>query len=328
MDTQYRRRFRDLITQRIERWHLSWLARRVPAQNLVTLSRRNIYILPSGEGMLFIVTALAVFIAAINYELSLAFALSFLMVSVFLLTVVHSFLNLQGITFHGADGSPCFAGDAAVFRVRAQRHNQRLRDAIYIGAGNTLFESFSLTDSSVAEVFLPVPTLQRGRMKAPRLMIRTVFPLGLWQAWARPDLDMSCLVYPRPQTCELPAVQTRADEGEHSSASAGHADFYGLRDYQPGDTRRQIAWKSLARGHGLKTKQFSDPSDRELMLDWDLFAGAPAEVRLSCLCYLILQLAQQGIDYGLRLPGQVFAPDHGEQHKHTLLEALALWQAP
>lgn len=277
--------------------------------------------------MLFIVTALAVFIAAINYELSLAFALSFLMVSVFLLTVIHTFLNLQGITFHGGDAAPCFAGDSAVFRVRAQRHNTRLRDAIHIGAGKALFECFSLTERTEAEIFLPVPALQRGRMTAPRLMVRTVFPLGLWQAWARPDLNMSCLVYPRPQVCDLPAAQPRAGDGEQSSATSGHADFYGLRDYQPGDTRRQIAWKSLARGQGLKTKQFSDPSDRELMLDWEMFAGAPSEVRLSCLCYLILQLAQQGIDYGLRLPAQVFAPDQGDQHKHNLLEALALWQS-
>jgi uncharacterized protein (DUF58 family) len=275
--------------------------------------------------MLFIVTALAVFIAAVNYELSLAFALSFLMVSVFLLTVVHTFLNLQGLTFNGFDAEPCFAGDNAIFKVRVQRNNTRARDAINIGTDKTLFESFSLVDSSVDEVYLPVAVTQRGRVKAPRLMIQTVFPLGLWQAWARPDLNMSALVYPQPQACELPSSYARNDDGEHSSSVAGHADFYGLRDYQAGDTRRQIAWKSLARGHGLKTKQFSDPSDREVMLDWEMFAGVPVEVRLSCLCYLILKMSEQGTDFGLRLPGQVFAPDHGERHKHNVLEALALW---
>ncbi|MDO8910093.1 MAG: DUF58 domain-containing protein [Pseudohongiella sp.] len=325
MDTQYRRRFRDHIKWRFERWHLDWLSRRVPASHSVKLGRRNIYILPVGQGMLFIATALAVFIGAANYELSLAFALSFLMISVFLLTVLHTFSNLQGLTLNGFDAEPCFAGDNAIFKVRVQRTDKRARDGVSIGAGKAVFECFSLVENTVVEVFLPVPAVQRGRMKAPRLMIQTVFPLGLWQAWARPDLNMSCLVYPQPQQCELPSIHSRADDGEHSSSVTGHADFYGLRDYQPGDTRRQIAWKSLARGQGLKTKQFSDPCDREVMLDWSMFAGAPDEVRLSCLCYLVLQMSEQGIDFGLRLPGLMFAPDRGERHKHSLLEALALW---
>jgi len=299
----------------------------------VTLGGRNIYILPTGQGLLFVVSSVVVFVAAINYALSLAFALSFLMTGVFLLTLLHTFMNLQGLSLQGHRAESCFAGDRAVFRIAVQRNNKRLREAIEVcsptnsKAGKHTYDCqlANLSRNASAEVFLAVETSRRGRFKAPRLMVKTVYPLGLWQAWSRPDLDMQCVVYPRPQICELPASAGAGDSEDNLASVPGTEDFYGLRNYQPGDSRRQIAWKVLARGQGLKTKQFVDPSDVNLMLDWVQFSGLPLETRLSCLCYQVLQLSSRDIDFGLRLPGQEFVPGRGDEHRQKLLEALALW---
>ncbi|MDO9475275.1 MAG: DUF58 domain-containing protein [Pseudohongiella sp.] len=341
MDTQYRRRFLSLIQQRFERWHLDWLSRRAPAQALVRLGGRNIYILPTGQGLLFVITSVVVFVAAINYALSLAFALSFLMTGVFLLTLVHTFMNLQGITLRGHGAEACFAGDSAVFKIIVQRDDKRIREAIDVGVADTASHTktdnkssaknkyngqiANLNHSLTTEVFLAVKAPQRGLFKAPRLMVKTAYPLGLWEAWSRPDLDLQCLVYPRPQVCELPASSGAGDSADNLASVPGNEDFYGLRNYQPGDSKRQIAWKTLARGQGLKTKQFVDPCDFNVMLDWTQFSGLDLETRLSCLCYQVLQLSARDVDFGLRLPGQEFAPDRGEEHRRKLLEALALW---
>lgn len=206
MDTQYRRRFLSVIQQRLNRWHLDWLSRRAPATSLVTLGGRNIYILPTGHGLLFVVSSVVVFVAAINYALSLAFALSFLMTGVFLLTLVHTFMNLQGLSLHGHGAEPCFAGDRAVFRIAVQRKDKRFREAIEVcsppnsKADKHKYDCQLANLSTIAsdEVFLAVETSRRGYFKAPRLMVKTVYPLGLWEAWSRPDLDMQCVVYPRP----------------------------------------------------------------------------------------------------------------------------------
>ena len=333
MDTQYRRRFRSLIQQRLDRWHLDWLSRRAPATSQVTLGGRTIYILPTGQGLLFVVSSVVVFVAAINYALSLAFALSFLMTGVFLLTLVHTFMNLQGLNLQGYSADPCFAGERAVFRIVVRRNDTRIREAIDVCApvadaaikGKHDCQLANLTRAAADEVFLAVPTSERGHFKAPRLRVKTVYPLGLWEAWSRPDLDMQCLVYPRPQVCELPPSAGAGDKADNLASVPGTEDFYGLRHYQPGDSRRQIAWKVLARGQGLKTKQFVDPCDVNLMLDWAQFSGLPLETRLSCLCYQVLQLSARDIDFGLRLPGKEFLPGRGDEHRHTLLEALALW---
>ncbi len=77
--TAARSSFGKWVNGRAERW----LVKHVPALERVTLHRSNIFILPASQGLLFIITAMIIFVAAINYVLSLAFALAFLMVSLF-----------------------------------------------------------------------------------------------------------------------------------------------------------------------------------------------------------------------------------------------------
>ncbi|MDP3518207.1 MAG: DUF58 domain-containing protein, partial [Pseudohongiella sp.] len=246
-----------------------------------------------------------------------------------------------GVTLRGHGAEACFAGDSAVFKIIVQRDDKRIREAIHVGMADSASQTKTDTRSSAksnfngqianlnhnltTEIFLAVKAPQRGLFKAPRLMVKTAYPLGLWEAWSRPDLDLQCLVYPRPQVCELPASSGAGDSADNLASVPGSEDFYGLRNYQPGDSRRQIAWKTLARGQGLKTKQFVDPCDFNVMLDWTQFSGLDLETRLSCLCYQVLQLSARDVDFGLRLPGQEFGPGRGDEHRRNLLEALALW---
>jgi len=53
-------------------------------------------------------------------------------------------------------------------------------------------------------------------------------------------------------------------------------------------------------------------------------AAAALDARLSRLCAWVLAAEQQGLDYGLRLPGTHLAPAHGQAHRDACLRALAL----
>jgi uncharacterized protein (DUF58 family) len=46
---------------------------------------------------------------------------------------------------------------------------------------------------------------------------------------------------------------------------------------------------------------------------------------LSLMCGQIVAFEQAGQRYGLRLPGIVVEPNHGEKHYHTCLTHLAAW---
>ena len=157
------------------------------------------------------------------------------------------------------------------------------------------------------------------------MLIETVYPLGLLRAWTWVDLEIRALVYPKPLASgPLPGVSTETPDGS-ALPIPGTDDFYGLRDYQRGDSLRHVFWKSVAKGQTLQSKQYTAYADRSVWLDWDLFPGVPVEQRLSQLCFWVLEFDRSNEEYGLRLPGVTIQPGCGERHRVQVLRQLALW---
>ena len=89
--------------------------------------------------------------------------------------------------------------------------------------------------------------------------------------------------------------------------------------------RKQIAWKQLARGKGLVTKEFDSDEGAMCWLDWEMLAPANLESRISRLTGWVLQAHQNGWKYGLRLPGSEIKPDNSEVHRDYCLQQLAVY---
>ena len=81
------------------RLRISWLQR-----------TRQLYILPTRYGALYACMLLAMLAGAINYTLSLGFALTFLLAGLGLVAMLHAWRNLAGITLEIAKAEPVFAG--------------------------------------------------------------------------------------------------------------------------------------------------------------------------------------------------------------------------
>ena len=151
-------------------------------------------------------------------------------------------------------------------------------------------------------------------------------PLGRSHAWRYVRRDTHCLVYPRPDEGLLPRAEPAGSAGEKRVSSGGSDDFAGLRPYKTGDSPRHIHWKAAAREQGLQTKVFSGRAAAELWLAWDQLPGRmDLESKLSRLTRWVLAADQDGLRYGLRLPGAVLAPETGEAHRLACLRALALY---
>ena len=303
-----------------------WLDHRLPAVNHILLGRKNIFILPTGAGLLFLAATLLIFVTAINYVLSLAFALAFLMTSLFILGIFHTFRNLQHLCLRGLGAEPVFAGEEAAFGVSIEAQDSRRHEVLELAFPSAAWTRSDVEAGEAQRLLVYLPTQRRGELRAPRLRIQTRFPLGLWRAWSIVDLAMVCVVYPAPRACVLPGYTGLHSAGEAQSAQAGVEDFQGMRAWQSGDSLKQIAWKNFARGQGLMLKQFVETTEDRWVLDWDMFPGLTQGERLSCLCYWALEFSRQSLDYGLRLPGVEITPGRGEAHRRQVLRALALWQ--
>lgn len=305
-----------------------WIARRIPPARSVVLGHHNIFIMPNLQGLGFLLVLGLMFIGAVNYEASLAFALVFLLLSMFLVSIFYTFRNLAGLQVSAVTGHSVFAGEKAEITVILNRRGERRHESVQVFFPGSRMTVADLLEAHEQRVNLYVPADRRGFFRPGRLVIDTVYPFGICRAWSLIDLDLQCLVYPRPVACDMDWVlQQQSQEGTVAQAR-GADDFHSLRDYRRGDSLRHVAWKQFARGQGMYTKEYSSGMDERIWLRWSMFPDLGVEERLSRLCWCVIQLDAAGVDYGLELPAAQLMPAKGPQHYMQALELLALFQLP
>lgn len=303
-----------------------------PAQGM---RRQRVYILPTRQGLTFTFLLLTMLLGAINYNNSMAYLLTFLLASLLLVCMLHTWRNLAGLIINSEPARPVFAGEVAYFPLLFDNRGAADKPCIELGReGGRLFDRnkkqfaistiIYLRNEQVLRHKYPVKTQQRGLIPAGRITLSTRYPLGLFRAWSHFQNNRRCLVYPRPAgKMPLPEAAMSKPQGEGSGKS-GADDFVGFRHYRPGDSVRNIAWKALARGQPLLVKRFSGERGTQLILSWQELAPLrDTEARLSQLCLWVLEAEEAGYNYGLEIPGAVIHPGRGDMHQHACLEALA-----
>lgn len=312
-----------LADSRLRHW---FSGRPAPQRGRIVLRHRRVYILPTRIGWLFGATVGILLVGSINYALQLGFALTFLLAGMGLVGMVHTTRNLARLSVSAGRVEPVYAGESAQFRLHLENLEPHDRPAILVrhlerGAQTVL----DLAGRAVADAVLSVPATQRGWLPLGRVMLETRFPLGLFRAWSTAEPDVRCLVYPRPERASPPVPRAAGDAGAARTQAQGNDDFSGLREYQPQDSPRHVAWKAVARSDLMLTKQFAGAAGSEMWLDWAALPPAmQTEQRLSRLAGWVIAAELSGARYGLRLPGCALAPERGESHRAACLRALAL----
>lgn len=300
---------------------------RGPESGLVTLTQRRVYILPTGQGLLFGATIGLLLIGSINYNLSLGYVLTFLLAGLGVVTMLHTWRNLAHLALRPGRASPVFAGEHAVFEITLENHAAFDRVAIGAAIADSAPVFADIAVQGTASLPIVVGTQRRGILPLGRFRVFTTYPLGLFRAWSSVELDEHCLVYPTPEAADPPLPPASIVSGDGGAHGHGTEDFAGLRQYHAGDSLRHVAWKAFARGDHLLTKQFSGRAGSELWLDWALIpAQFTVEQKLSRLARWILAAEAHGEYYGVRIPGRELAPGSGTRHRDSCLEALALFE--
>ncbi|MBU2965470.1 DUF58 domain-containing protein [Amphritea sp. 2_MG-2023] len=314
------------IRQRLSRAVFEWSLRRSPRLKKLTLSQRRIYIMPSRSGFMFLLLLLVMLVLAINFQNNLMFAVTFLLASLFVVTILHTYANLSGLTIEFLRGHPCFEGEQAAFDLLLTPQ-QRQYESIQLRLGQESGCAVDLLDDQPVSLTLYQTPPRRGMFQAGPLLIETYYPLGLFRAWTWLQVDLSMPVYPRPvkggQLADLNTVGSGEQSSTDQSERSGGEEFAGLVTYEPGMSLKRVAWKHYARGQGMHAKEYVELRDHQRWLSWELWPELNPEARLSRLTWWLLQLHQQGEAYGLDIPGCHIQPNQGESHRLKVLTALA-----
>lgn len=206
----------------------------------------------------------AVALAAMRTQNNILFWILGVLLTGLLLSMIVSHLMIRSVEVqrldprHGAVGEPLIVR----YRVTNRRRwlpvfNLAIEERLHNGAANWM-QYMAPARAWVMHV-APGETVHgeaiywpraRGEVRFARLRVYTTFPFGLLRRTRTFEQSTHTLVYPRRYRLQPRVLRAIVPSGplgmKLSHRSGGGDDFFGVREYQSGDSRRSIAWKRSA----------------------------------------------------------------------------------
>jgi uncharacterized protein (DUF58 family) len=288
------------------------------------LGMRNLYILPTRFGWLWLGGTLLLQLMGIQLQRNGPLLLSFLMLGLFLLALHLTHFNLQGLEVACEEPAPGFAGRQVRYPLAVRSHGRC--EGLQLRFNGESWEPPRNLNPGLHALAVPWTPTQRGLHPPGRLRLRTRAPLGLFVCWSSWKPSLPQLIYPARRAG---SVQRLSQSGAALDAVAerrgrrdGGEEWHDLRPHRPQDPPSRLAWKPLAQGRGSFSKRFAAPPEATPLLTPD--PALPFEQALEHLSERIWRLHGQGGSFGLLLRGQRIPAGSGSAHRDRCLAALAL----
>ena len=302
-----------------------WIDKRSPVSRKVKLTRKNLYILPTATGFSFFLLSFILWLLGTSYQNNLVLALSYLLISLIVVAIFHTYANLAGLQIKVLGCKPVFVGENADFILQTEGLRDKGHDNLIIRWWDGEDACFDFKGENNTQIQVSLYADKRGIIKPGKLLIESVFPLGIIRCWTWLNLQASAIAFPEPLKVKFPTQRSGVNESEQGEQVSGSDDFSGLKEYRAGDPIKHIAWKHYAREQGLYSKEYTSTKNQDSWLDWNDFLHLQPEARLSALCYWCVQFDRLQITYGLRLPGKEILPALNDSHRLNVLSTLALF---
>lgn len=190
---------------------------------------------------------------------------------------------------------------------------------------------------------LELPCPKRGHYRFGPARLRSGDPFGLYEREALVPRRDRLVVYPALRPLARLGFPERDPLGLHAQRRALLSDPLrpaGVRDYVPGDPRRQVSWKASSRGQGLKVHELEPVSERSVVVLLNTATesattawvrGGLQEAAIAVAGSICVHADRDGHPVGLAATGSVpgggtmirVPPRRGRGHLPALLEALA-----
>src|SRR5215211_8799737 len=215
---------------------------------------------------------------------------------------------------------------------RLARHLLEVEDRFAGGMGRTVAVRVGRHEPEIVRYTIENP--RRGVYPGGEIIVESGAPFGLFYGRRRRQVASGIVVYPRIfDVAGLPPSamvdDERGDRSESSTPHRGHGgEFWGVREYRPGDPARLVAWKKSARSlpsGKLAVIELAQETHPPFVLAMSLDAGAPPEARemvvsagASLLLYAIGDGREVRADAG---------PDNAPFPKESTRDSILTWCA-
>jgi uncharacterized protein (DUF58 family) len=187
------------------------------------------------------------------------------------------------------------------------------------GIGEGLSGSATFERTLPATVSYEVTYEERGVHSLGTTSVRVRDVLGLVEEQYQISDQTQVLVYPHVYTVANAGSVLRTLGPERNDRS----EFDRLREYVPGDSLRDVHWKTSAKHDDLLVTEFTDPMDEAAVSLAASCAPGYADEMATAAATLFIAAVRAGLSADLGVPGGHLAQGHGETHKQHALELLA-----
>lgn len=241
------------------------------------------------EGWYYLIAVALVFFVAMVKDVNLLLALGGMMAGPVVFGWPMLVLSLRGLTAYRKVPQGVCAGDLLVTRISLTNTRPRAASWAVVVQEQIQRETAGRREPSLrpSVLFPHLPAGQtregvyegrlprRGRYWLGPLCLSSRFPFGLFCRTITLGQSESLTVFPRlgRLTGGWFARHQEAFAGTHrrERRHGPEGDFYGVRPWRPGDSRRWIHWRSSARAGKLVVRQFEQPRNRDVAVLLDLW---------------------------------------------------------
>jgi uncharacterized protein (DUF58 family) len=285
----------------------------------------------SREGKRFAIASFLIALAALNSGNNLIYLVFSLMMSLIILSVVLTRVNLSGLSLEITGMPAVFAGEETSMTLLI-RNDKGLVPSYSVKC--------SLSRSPARAYYRMIPALRavekdvritfrrRGLYQYGDFNVSSGFPFILLSAGRLIKVSGSVLVYPALRDIGAnPEQITGAETAEVLRLAAVGDDIYSLREFRDGDDWRRIHWKASAKRELLLVKEFVEYQGTKvtLVLDNHLPGGGELfEKAVSLAASLAKNFLEKDCLVRLVSCSETIAFGSGEEHFFKILDFLAV----
>jgi uncharacterized protein (DUF58 family) len=301
----------------------------------IELVQRRIYVLPSMRGWAVIAIAIILLLVGINYQLSLAYVVAFLLGGLMQVALHATYRNLRGAIVRVGKSPRCVESETLYFPLTIASPD-RMREGISISRLIDKSRKQNALNAQNAErvrigadtqtiYTLPVNAPTRGIVSLGRLLIESRAPYGVIRAWSYAHFEWVGLVEPKPEEPypELPHASGEENQAQKKSDVAHDPD--GLREYVQGDSLKRVAWKQVAKSGEWYTRTGESGERGEVQLSWNATNLSDTEARLSRIAAWIDRARNENAAFSLDMPNAQLPLADSAPHHDEALATLAVY---
>ena len=318
----------DWWANRLAHWNSSF-GRTPTTATEVELQQRRIYLLPTGRGGFLIITAVVLLLVGVNYQLSLAYVVAFLLAGLMQAALLTSYRNLRGLIVVSGRSPHCRVGEDAAFPITLASP-ERAREGITLAAQNSAKQwAHSGPNRLNADERQAAPlsyvAVQRGLLPLARITVESRAPYGLIRAWSYVHFEWVALVEPMPETPPPALPKASGADGANTGRTQVAHDPDSLREFVHGDSLRRVAWKQVAKSGQWYTRTGDTGTRHEIDLSWQMVQLTETEARLARMAAWLLRAHNENCAYSLSMPNAQLSLADGSQQFADASIALAVY---